>query len=364
LHAEPNQPALLLVEHDALGQLYSSALTHHNLTSLLASLAPVFDLSNSDRLLSVLPLHQPFELVCGLLLPLSRGSSVLYPREATRGGLGDALRSGRVTAIMGQSEVWSQLRELASGGSSGWPAQRALALGLNLNRGLGRRVGIDAGWLVFAKQRARLGGHLRLLVSADRVTSAVRGFFGGLGLPISEVFGFPEAGAVLGVGKCKPGAVRSPHFAPLPDVEFKIAEPDADGVGEVWARGPNLMGLRNKCQPRRLIDAEGWLHTGQRGKLGRRGRLELEPNAPSASAAGRAQSSASHDTARSTASLAFKVPLRSSPVPELRLASESDGASLASGLSFGRRAVGRSQDERRNQHAAEQPKRHDFDKTT
>src|SRR6185295_16893891 len=56
-------------------------LTHKNLTSLVASLAPLFPLGRGDRVLSVLPLHHTFELTCAMLLPSARGSPSVYLDE-------------------------------------------------------------------------------------------------------------------------------------------------------------------------------------------------------------------------------------------------------------------------------------------
>src|SRR5690606_8988141 len=71
---KPGETALLIYTSGTTGKPKGVMLTHDNLCSILASLAPLFPLDRDDRVLSVLPLHHTFELTCGLLLPLSRGS--------------------------------------------------------------------------------------------------------------------------------------------------------------------------------------------------------------------------------------------------------------------------------------------------
>ena len=65
----------------ATGAAKPVVLTHKNITAVLASVAPLFKITRRDSGLSVLPLHQTFELTCGLLLPLLRGAHVTYVDE-------------------------------------------------------------------------------------------------------------------------------------------------------------------------------------------------------------------------------------------------------------------------------------------
>jgi len=76
--AAPEDLAALIYTSGTTGTPKGVMLTHANLTSLVASLAPLFPLGTGDRVLSVLPLHHTFELSCGLLLPLSRGARIVY----------------------------------------------------------------------------------------------------------------------------------------------------------------------------------------------------------------------------------------------------------------------------------------------
>jgi long-chain acyl-CoA synthetase len=255
-------------------------LSHANFTALLASLAPVFPLKETDRILSVLPLHHTFEFTCGLLLPLSRGARVIYLDELNADRLGEGLQRGRITGMVGVPALWQLLerRILSRVKEKGPAAAMAFDWALDLNRMLGKRLGINAGRLFFGSVHDALGGHTRFLISGGAaLPKDTAKLFAGIGLPLAEGYGLTEAAPVLTVAaasvKAKPGTVGKP----VPGVEIKIKDPDDRGVGEVLARGPNVMvGYANNAEATaQAIDAEGWLHTGDLGKLDDKKRLVI-----------------------------------------------------------------------------------------
>jgi long-chain acyl-CoA synthetase len=272
--------------HDIASLLYTSGttaapkgvmLTHANFTSLIAGLAPLFPLKPGDRVLSVLPLHHTFEFTCGLLLPLSRGSRVVYVGDVTSERLAKGFELGRVTAMVGVPALWQLLerRILSQVRSKGALAETAFHLGTELNRLLGKQFGVDVGRILFGPVHESLGGKVKYLISGGAaLPPGTHKLFAGLGLPLIEGYGLTEAAPVLTVtrGKSRPGQVGKA----VPGVEVKVAEPNDEGVGEVLARGPNIMaGYTHAEDTQAAIDVEGWLHTGDLGKLDSQGRLSI-----------------------------------------------------------------------------------------
>jgi long-chain acyl-CoA synthetase len=276
----PKDIAALIYTSGTTGTPKGVMLSHYNVTSLVAALAPLFPLGSSDRVLSVLPLHHTFELTCGLLLPLSRGARIVYLDELTAERLEHGLAAGRITAMVGVPALWEMLERkiLARVAERGGLASRLFDATLEINRALGKAAGLDAGKLMFGPVHEALGGHLRYLVSGGAaLPERTHTLFQSLGLHLTEGYGLTEAAPVLAVAKAAPGA-RSGHVGrAVPGVEIRIGEPNADGVGEVLARGPNVMVgyADDEEETRRVIDADGWLHTGDLGKLDRRGNLAI-----------------------------------------------------------------------------------------
>jgi len=275
---EPDDVASLIYTSGTTGRPKGVMLTHANFTSLVAALAPIFPLSRGDAVLSVLPLHHTFEFTCGLLLPLSRGGRVVYLDELSGDRLAEGLRASRAAAMVGVPALWQLLerRILQQVDARGPLARTAFDAATEVNRWLAANVGVDVGRVLFGAVHAAMGGRVKWLISGGAALPRdTQQRFAGLGLKLTEGYGLTEAAPVLTV--TRPGArVEAGVGKPVPGVELKIANPDDRGIGEIVARGPNVMiGYTDEEATRATIDAQGWLHTGDLGRFDRKGRLEI-----------------------------------------------------------------------------------------
>ncbi len=272
--------ASILYTSGTTGKPKGVMLMHRNFTALLAALAPIFPLTHRDHVLSVLPLHHTFEFTCGLLLPLMLGARIVYIRELSADGLREGLAHGKITAMAGVPALWQMLerRILGEVKERGPLAMRGFDLALELSRMIGKQTGFNAGRLFFGSVHDKLGGNMRHLISGGAaLPKDTARLFAGLGLPLSEGYGLTEAAPVLTVAKASLKAPVGTVGKPVPGVEIRIESPDAGGVGEVLARGPNVMkGYEGAPEATaEILDADGWLHTGDLGKLDRGGRLVI-----------------------------------------------------------------------------------------
>ena len=277
---QPSDVASILFTSGTTGLPKGVMLTHDNFCSLLASLGRIFPLRESDRVLSVLPLHHTFEFTCGLLLPLSRGARVIYLDEVNGGRLTYGLKEGKVTGMVGVPALWQLLERRIRGQvkERGALFETAFDGGLALNRWLGKATGLDVGRLFFGQVHDRLGGNIRFLISgAAALPKETQELFKGLGLHLAEGYGLTEAAPVLTVAKGRPGAKAGHVGKAIPGVQIKIVNPDKDGVGEVWAKGPNVMTgyYGNEQATSEAVDEDGWLHTGDLGRLDHADRLTI-----------------------------------------------------------------------------------------
>jgi long-chain acyl-CoA synthetase len=191
----PDDVASLLFVNEGAEAFKAVPVTHAKLTSLLASLAPVFPLSNGDAVLSVLPLHHTFEFTCGLLLPLSRGARVVHVGDMTDDSIAEGLRLSRAKAMVGVPALWQRLeRQILQRVDARGPHYRALFdVAVDVNRWLGANVGVDMGRLLFGAVHEQLGGRVRWLISGGAaLPRETQERFAGLGFALRQGGGWTE----------------------------------------------------------------------------------------------------------------------------------------------------------------------------
>src|SRR5205823_1044498 len=271
--------ASLIFTSGTTGRPKGVMLSHRNLTSMVSMLSSVFDMDTSDGVLSVLPLHHTFEFSTGFLTPLSRGAQITYLPELSSEHLARAIKNGHVTGMVGVPALWELLHRRIKNRlheRSKWIGETADLL-MKFNAWLRDKTPLNFGQVLFYPIHEGMGGRVRYFISGgSALNEKVQRDFQGLGFTILEGYGLTEASPVLTVTRPENGLLMGSVGRPLPGVEVRISDPDASGVGEVIARGPNVMlGYYSDETATRNALVERWLYTGDLGKLDDDGNLFL-----------------------------------------------------------------------------------------
>lgn len=287
---DPNALATLVYTSGTTGPPKGVMLSHTNILANAEAILKVINCTPGDILLSFLPLSHAFERTVGYYTPMMAGCSVAYSRSMEQ--LAEDLRTVRPTILISvpriYEKVYAQVRRQLD--TRPFLVQRLFALTLWAGwRHFEAIQGRDQSslaiekllhpllhHLVARKILDRLGGRIRLAVSGGApLLESVSRFFLSLGLPLIQGYGLTEASPVVSTNM--PGCnLPASVGRPLPGVDCRIG---ADS--ELLVKGPGVM-LGYWNQPERtkeVIDAEGWLHTGDQaametGIIHLRGRLK------------------------------------------------------------------------------------------
>ncbi len=282
LARDGNTLATIVYTSGTTGRPKGVMLSHNNILSNTASALSVLATGHDDIFLSFLPLSHTFERTCGYYLTMMSGSTVAYSRGIPQ--LGEDLQTVRPTMLISvpriYERIWSTIRAKLDEGS---PLRKKLflfaaAVGYaRFEHAQGRESWSPSFllWpllnkLVAAKVLARLGGRLRYALSGGAALSGdISRIFIGLGLPILQGYGLTETSPIA-TANCPDNNIPESVGQPIPGVEVKI------GVsGAVMIKGPNIMlgYWNNEEATKAMIQPDGWLNSGDTGRIGDQGHL-------------------------------------------------------------------------------------------
>lgn len=282
LARDGNTLATIVYTSGTTGRPKGVMLSHINILSNTESALSVLATGHDDIFLSFLPLSHTFERTCGYYLTVMSGSTVAYSRGIPQ--LAEDLQTIRPTMLISvpriYERIWGNIRAKLDEGS---PLRKKLFL-LAASVGYARFEHAQgrASWspsfllwpllnkLVAAKVLARLGGRLRYALSGGAALSAeISRIFIGLGLPILQGYGLTETSPIA-TANCPGNNIPASVGQPIPGVEIKIGASDA-----VLIKGPNIMlgYWNNEEATKAMIQPDGWLNSGDTGRIGEQGHL-------------------------------------------------------------------------------------------
>ena len=139
-----------------------------------------------------------------------------------------------------------------------------------------RLIHIDIRKILFRSILANFGGKVRMIACGGaELDQRIFNYLDSVGLNIYQGYGLTESSPILTIRgmfvKSKIGVGR-----PLNGVELKINRPDSTGVGEIIAKAPQVMlGYYEDKEATKAVLKKGWLYTGDLGKIGADGNLEI-----------------------------------------------------------------------------------------
>lgn len=254
-------------------------LTHANYLAQCEMLGALYPMEEGDRYFSILPTNHAIDFMCGFLLPLMMGGAVVHQRTLRPAYLASTMERYGVTHMALVPTILKTLERKIKDRIADLPKwQRFVLDGLMDANEYATRQGPNhkLSRTLLRPIHDYFGGALRLMFCGGAfVDRASAEYFNRLGLPVVIGYGLTEAGTVLTVNDLKPFRGDSVGRA-LDGVELVIRDPNDEGVGEVWARGPTVMaGYLDEPELTREAIVDGWLRTGDLGVIDAAGHLKL-----------------------------------------------------------------------------------------
>ena len=272
----PSDVAMIVYTSGSTGLPKGVELTHSNLLFEIKAFQHILSVGTRDRILSVLPLNHALELICGLLGPLYSGANIVY------------LKNPRPDAVMGELQRTSPTivtvvpllinliyRSILKKTHQGTMLRKVLFRIKYLLSAVLKRFGINAGRSLFDDVYQLVGGALRCVICGGApLDSEIAGRLDLMGVTVLQGYGLTEASPTISANTFDNNKIGSVG-KPVPGIEVRIVkEREFDRVGEIAAKGPNVMkGYLNERKRTDEVTRGGWLYTGDLGYIDREGYL-------------------------------------------------------------------------------------------
>jgi long-chain acyl-CoA synthetase len=248
---------------DVIAILYTSGttgrskgvmLTNGNIVSNFIGVKHLMQLDDSIRVLSVLPINHVYESTCGVLAPLFLGGTVAFAESLLK--VAQNLNEIKPNFFLGVPALYQALYTRMSAKINSSVAGRIM------NTNPVTRT------LITSKIRKELGGNISFISGGASFDPSLQKGLRNLGLNIYNGYGITETAPLVAVNSKVGGDRLGAVGRVMPDVEIKIVDPNEDGVGEIWIKGPNVMkGYYNNPQATAEVLTDGWYHSGDLGYI-------------------------------------------------------------------------------------------------
>ena len=272
IKVNPDELRILLFTSGTTGNAKGVCLSQRNICSNILSTYGIVKVKRSDLFFSVLPLHHTYECTLGFLLPIYSGASIAHC-EGLR-YIAKNMAEFHPSVILCVPLLLEKMHK---------------TIVRNMNKSLPekyRKENQDDNpfdnlpfiikKIVTTKVKNTLGGRLRVfIVGAAAANPNILSDFRKLKLNTLQGYGLTE---------CSPLVAGNTDFfqkddaagLPIPNVEYKIDNPNNDGIGEIIVKGPNVMlGYYNNPEATSNVIKNGWFHTGDLGKVDENGYLYI-----------------------------------------------------------------------------------------
>ena len=270
IEVDPDEMRILLFTSGTTGSAKGVCLSQRNICSNILSTYGIVKVKRSDLFFSVLPLHHTYECTLGFLLPIYSGANIAYCDGLRH--IAENMNEYHPSVILCVPLLLENVhKNIVKSMNKSLPDKYKKS-----NENPYNDLPFFIKKVVKSKVKNSLGGRLRVfIVGAASVNPAIVDDFDALGLNTLQGYGLTE---------CSPLVAGNNDFykksdsagLPIPNVEYKIDNPNDSGVGEILVKGPNVMlGYYNMPEETEKVLKDGWFHTGDLGRIDENGFLYI-----------------------------------------------------------------------------------------
>ena len=270
------------VETDTAAILFTSGttgtpkgvmLSHKNLVSDCFMAQTQMTIYSTDVFYAILPIHHAYTMLAVFVESFSVGASCIFGKRLVISQVLKELKDGHVTMFLGVPMLFNKMIAALMKGvrKKGILVYGVVRMMMGLSGLLKKQFGKNIGKKLFKPLLAQLSlaeNRICICGGGPLPPSTFR-MFNELGIDFVQGYGLTEASPITHLNPIYHFVLTSVGRS-FPLEEVKIVDPDEDGNGLIYVKGPNTMQgyYHNEEATKEVLSDDGWLNTGDVGHIG------------------------------------------------------------------------------------------------
>lgn len=262
--------SILIFTSGTTGKPKGVMLSQKNVCAELMIAPTTFDLMEEDVYLSFLPLHHTYECTCCFLMAIYKGSSVAFCQGLKY--ITKNLKEVKPTMMLAVPALYEKMHHTIWKNVRKKGKEKTLKRVIKVNR-ITKKFGLDLGNRFFGEIRDIFGGRMKTLICGGaKIDPAILDGLRDFGFNALQGYGLTEA-APMGAFNPQDAPNSRSVGVPFPGQDIKAINVNEEGIGEICIKGPNIMlGYFNDPEETaKVLDEDGWFHTGDLGYIDENG---------------------------------------------------------------------------------------------
>lgn len=258
----PDDMHILLFTSGTTGNAKGICLSHKNICSNIMSVAQIVKVDKTTVVLSILPIHHTYECTLGQILPIYGGGTITYCdglRYITK-NINEYKPSFVICVPLLLENIHKKIIKTLE---NSLPKKY-----FNKDKHFMDCMPAPLRFIVKKKIKKSLGGNIKtFIVGAAAINPSIIQSFYKFGFKALQGYGLTECSPLV-AGNNDIFYKADSVGLPIPNVEYKINNPDSQGTGEIIVKGPNVMlGYYNDPEATDNVFKKGWFYTGDVGYI-------------------------------------------------------------------------------------------------
>ncbi len=253
---------ILLFTSGTTGNSKAVMLSHKNICSNIISIASIVKVDENAEVLSILPLHHTYECTIGYLLLIYGGGKISYCEGLKY--IMKNIEEFKPTFILCVPLLLENVyKKILKTLKTSLPKKYTQEEDKIIDK-----LPFYLKWAVKKKVKKSLGGRMKtFIVGAAAIKPEIVEAFFKLGIKVIQGYGLTECSPL--VAGNNDYYYKAPSCGmPIPNVEYKIDNPNEEGIGEIIVKGPNVMlGYYENEEETKKVLKDGWFYTGDLGYM-------------------------------------------------------------------------------------------------